>query len=113
MKIDLYKRIFESGPALYLILSPSFEILDASNAYLKATLTKREQIVGKNLFNVFPDNPEDTSATGTANLGDSLKRVLKTKTMDTMAIQKYDVARPDGSGFDVKYWSCFNTPDHE
>ena len=27
-----------------------------------------------------------------------------------MAIQKYDVPRPDGKGFDVKYWSCFNIP---
>lgn len=81
-----YKRIFESGPALYLILSPSFDILDASNAYLSATLTKREHIVGKHLFTVFPDNPEDSTATGTANLRASLERVL----------QKYDVPRPDG-----------------
>lgn len=107
---DLYKKIFESGPALYMILSPSFEILETSDAYNKATLTKRDQVVGKHLFNVFPDNPDDKEATGTSNLRDSLERVLKTKVMDTMAIQKYDVPRPDGSGFDVKYWSCFNTP---
>lgn len=109
-KDDLYKRIFESGPALYLILSPKFQILDATDAYLKATLTKRENIIGKGLFEVFPDNPDDAMATGTANLHASLQRVLKSKVMDTMAIQKYDVARPDGTGFDVKYWSCFNTP---
>ena len=107
---DLYKKIFESGPALYMILSPSFEILETSNAYNKATLTKRDQVVGKYLFSVFPDNPEDKQATGTSNLRDSLERVLKTKVMDTMAIQKYDVPRPDGTGFDIKYWSCFNTP---
>jgi two-component system, sensor histidine kinase and response regulator len=107
---DLYKKIFESGPALYMILSPSFEILETSNAYNKATLTKRDQVVGKYLFSVFPDNPEDKQATGTSNLRDSLERVLKTKVMDTMAIQKYDVPRPDGTGFDLKYWSCFNTP---
>ncbi len=107
---DLYKKIFESGPALYMILSPSFEILETSDAYNKATLTKRDQIVGKHLFSIFPDNPDDKEATGTSNLRDSLERVLKTKTMDTMAIQKYDVARPDGTGFDLKYWSCFNTP---
>ena len=105
-----YKRIFESGPALYLVLSPSFDILDASNAYWSATLTKRENIIEKHLFAVFPDKPDDSTATGTANLRASLERVLQSKSQDTMAIQKYDVPRPDGKGFDVKYWSCFNIP---
>jgi PAS domain-containing protein len=110
METNYYKRIFEAGPALYLILSPSFEILDASNAYLSATLTKREHIIGKHIFTIFPDNPDDSSATGTTNLRASLERVLQSKIQDTMAIQKYDVTRPDGKGFDVKYWSCFNIP---
>ena len=110
MNPDYYKRMFENGPSLFMILSPDFHILDCSNAYLKATLTKREQVVGKHLFEIFPDNPEDKNATGTANLRSSLERVLKTKVQDTMAIQKYDVPRPDGSGFDQKYWSCFNIP---
>lgn len=110
MNPEYYKRIFENGPALFMILSPEFLILDCSNAYLKATLTNREQVVGKHLFEIFPDNPEDKNATGTTNLRASLERVIKTKVQDTMAIQKYDVPRPDGSGFDVKYWSCFNIP---
>lgn len=107
-----FKHIFESAPALFLVLNPKLEIVAVSDAYLQATLTQRENILGKNIFTVFPDNPDDKTATGTANLRSSLEQVIKTKAPDTMAVQKYDIPRPaiSGGGFDVKYWSPFNTP---
>jgi light-regulated signal transduction histidine kinase (bacteriophytochrome) len=80
-----------------------------SDAYLKATMTRREEILGRNLFDVFPDNPADPAATGVANLRASLKRVLKSAAAHTMAIQKYDVRRPDGS-FEERFWSPVNSP---
>src|ERR1700750_2453952 len=69
-----YQKVFESTPALFLLLGAdeSFPILGASDAYLRATYTQREAIVGRTLFEVFPDNPLDEGATGTANLRSSL-----------------------------------------
>ncbi len=104
-----FRLLFESVPGLYLVLTPGLEIAGASDAYLHATLTTREGIVGRHLFDVFPDNPDDPTATGVANLGASLDRVLKFRRPDAMALQKYDVRRPDG-GFEEKYWSPLNTP---
>jgi len=106
-----YQRIFESAPALFLLLraDEGFRILDASDAYLRATYTERDAIVGRSLFEVFPDNPEDPEATGVANLRASLKRVLADGRPDTMAVQKYDVRRPTG-GFEERYWSPVNAP---
>ena len=104
-----FKQIFESSPGLFLVLTPQLEIVAVSNAYLQATLTVRENILGKHIFTVFPDNPNDATATGTSNLRSSLERVVSTKKPDTMAVQKYDIQRP-GGGFGVKYWSPFNTP---
>lgn len=111
MKID-YKSIFESAPGLYLLLDPDFNIIGVSNTYLQATMVTREQILGRNVFEVFPDNPDDPAATGTQNLLDSLTSVLKNKKMNTMAIQKYDIRRPDsaGGGFEERYWSPINCP---
>ena len=39
-------------------------------------------------------------------------RVLKTKSPDTMAVQKYDIRRPlsEGGGFEERYWSPLNSP---
>jgi signal transduction histidine kinase/DNA-binding response OmpR family regulator len=105
-----FRRIFQSSPDLYLLLSPSLVIIDASSAYLAATLTRREAIVGKSLFAVFPDNPDDPAADGVRNLRASLNRVQATGQPDVMALQKYDVPRPDGRGFEVKYWSPCNFP---
>ena len=73
-----YRKIFESSPALFLVLGAddTFPILGASDAYLRATHTERDAIVGRPLFEVFPDNPDDPSATGILNLRSSLKRSL-------------------------------------
>jgi PAS domain S-box-containing protein len=104
-----FRALFESLPGLYLVLTPDLEIVAVSDAYLKATMTRREEILGRNLFGVFPDNPADPAATGVANLRASLNRVLKSAAAHTMAIQKYDVRRPDGS-FEERFWSPVNSP---
>ncbi|HAU1153161.1 TPA: response regulator [Legionella pneumophila] len=107
-----FKSIFDSLPDLYLILDRDFYIIGVSDAYLRATMVGRKQILGKNVFDVFPDNPNDPKATGVKNLHASLQRVLKNKSADTMAIQKYDIQRPAerGGGFEERYWSPINTP---
>ncbi len=105
----IFSNLFESLPGLYLVLAPDLKIVAVSDAYLKATMTKRGEIVGRGLFDVFPDNPDDPGATGTANLRASLDRVHRTAAADTMAIQKYDIRRPDGT-FEERYWSPINSP---
>jgi PAS domain S-box-containing protein len=110
-----FKLLFEKAPGLFLVLRPdppTFTILGASDAYLRATLTQREGIVGRGLFEVFPDNPDDPAASGTSNLRASLERVLATKAADTMAVQKYDIRRPEseGGGFEERFWSPGNSP---
>jgi signal transduction histidine kinase/HPt (histidine-containing phosphotransfer) domain-containing protein/FixJ family two-component response regulator len=107
-----FKFLFESAPGLYLVLSPSLTIIAASDAYLRATKTRREEIIGRGIFDVFPDNPDDPAATGVGNLSASLKRVLQKKQPDAMAVQKYDIPRPqsEGGGFEERYWSPLNAP---
>lgn len=104
--------LFESAPGLYLVLTPELVIVAVSDAYLKATMTTREGILGRGLFDVFPDNPEEIGATGTTNLRASLQRVLQQRAPDAMAVQKYDIRRPEaeGGGFEERYWSPINSP---
>ena len=104
-----FRALFESLPGLFLVLTPDLKILAVSDAYLKATMTKREEILGRGLFDVFPDNPNDSTASGVSNLRASLDHVRKDAVSDTMAIQKYDVRRPDGV-FEERYWSPVNSP---
>jgi len=107
-----FRSLFESAPGCYLVLDPELVIVAVSGAYVRATMTRREQIVGRGLFEVFPDNPDDPEATGVGNLRASLERVRRGRVADAMAVQKYDIRRPDaeGGGFEVRYWSPLNTP---
>src|SRR5688572_15605683 len=93
-----FRALFESAPGLYLVLTPDLVIVAVSEAYLAATMTERSGILGRGLFEVFPDNPEDPQATGVANLRASLERVLELRRADAMAVQKYDIRRPESEG---------------
>ena len=107
-----YKALFQWAPGLFLVLEPDLTIAAVSDAYLKATMTEREDITGRNLFDVFPDNPADPTADGVRNLRASLERVLAKRAPDRMAIQKYDIRLPpeQGGAFEVRYWRPRNTP---
>ena len=107
-----YRAIVEGLPGLFLILNPELIIIGVSDAYARATMTRRETMLGKHLFEVFPDNPDDPAADGVHNLRASLQRVLKSATPDTMAVQKYDVRKPEdeGGAFEERYWTPTNAP---
>ena len=107
-----FRALFESTPGLHLVLAPDLTIVAASEAYLRATFTKREEILGRGIFDVFPDNPDDPTAMGVANLRASLERVLRGGVPDAMAFQKYDIRRTEaeGGGFEERYWSPINSP---
>jgi len=107
-----FQVLFEQAPGLYLVLDTKLRIVAVSDAYLSATMTERGEILGRVIFDVFPDNPNDVRATGVANLRASLERVRQSRAADAMAVQKYDIQRPkvDGGGFEVRYWSPVNSP---
>jgi signal transduction histidine kinase len=107
-----FRLIFESVPGLYLILTPDLTIVAVSDAYLQATKTQRQDVIGRGIFDVFPDNPDELGATGVSNLHASLKRVVSERAVDTIAVQKYDIRRPEseGGGFEERYWSPTNSP---
>ena len=110
-----FQSLFESCPGLILILasdSPHFTIVAANNDYLLSTMTKREEILGRGIFDVFPDNPKDPKAMGSANVLASLTRVLKSKAPDTVAVIKYDILRLEssGGGYEERYWSPTHSP---
>jgi signal transduction histidine kinase len=106
-----FELLFQQSPDILLVLlpdAPRYTMVAATDARIAATHVSRETL-GRGLFEVFPDNPDDPAATGTSNLRASLDRVVATRKPDTMAVQKYDIRGPDGS-FTSKYWSPKNLP---
>jgi diguanylate cyclase (GGDEF)-like protein len=106
-----FRLLFEESPDNLLVLlpdAPRYTMVAATRARLSATHTTSE-ILGRGLFELFPDNPDDPAATGTSNLRASLERVLKTRQPDTMPVQRYDIRSAEGT-FEARYWSPKNLP---
>src|ERR1017187_1110327 len=111
-RVPDFRALFNAVPGLYLVLLPDdpvFTIAAVNKAYAAATLTSPDEIIGQGLFDIFPDNPDDPNASGVENLRASLRQVIATRAKHAMAVQKYDIQRPEG-GFEERFWSPLNAP---
>ncbi|MDR6980714.1 PAS domain-containing protein [Streptomyces sp. 3330] len=86
-----YAALFAATPSPYLVLGPDLVIVEVNQAYLKATGRTRKDLLGRFVFDAFPDNPADPAADGVRNLNASLHRVPDSRRSDAMALQKYDI----------------------
>ncbi|MFC8750296.1 ATP-binding protein [Pseudomonas oryzihabitans] len=109
-----FQLLFEALPHLVLVLTPGpdFIMVAANEGRLRGTNTRREDCIGRSIFEVFARNPDGQSEFGAGVLRASLERVVQTGRPDRMAITKYDIPRPasEGGGFEVRYWSPLNVP---
>jgi PAS domain-containing protein len=104
-----YRLVFDAMPGMCLILDGAFRIVAQNADHAKATLSKNKDIVGKGLFEVFPDNPADYHAYGVATVRESLVKVMQTRAPDVMPTIRYDV-QPESGPFEARYWVITNTP---
>ncbi|TNC05404.1 PAS domain S-box protein [Methylobacterium terricola] len=80
-----------------------------NEAYLHATMTDRKAIIGRPLFEVFPDDPAVPNVFGERNLRASLDRAIQSRSPDRMAVQHYNIRRPDGV-FEERHWRPLSIP---
>ncbi|WP_020661194.1 PAS domain-containing protein [Amycolatopsis benzoatilytica] len=104
-----FEAVFLAGPSATAVLSREFVILAVNHAYEAVSGHSREDLIGRNVFQAFPDDPRDPG--GARALRASLDRVLATRQRHAMALQRYDVAVPDRPGVvEQRYWSPVNAP---
>jgi hypothetical protein len=110
-----FQALFESVPGQLLVLAPDppqFTILAATDEYLRAVMKRREELVGRPVFEALPDNPDDPDRSAEKNSRASFGRAIETRSPDTMAVQKHSIVLPEseGGGYAERYWSPMNTP---
>jgi len=106
-----YQAVFESLPVPLLLLRPDLTMINANEAYCRISGRSSRELTGQRVLDAFPDNPSEPAASGTQNLGDSLRRVLDSGKPDVMALQRYDVEAPEYPGhFEERYWCPVNVP---
>lgn len=102
-----YGGLFNASPNPYLVLDRALNIVGANQAYLAATKRELTDIVGRWAWDAFPTDPETLKQSI-----DSFERVIRTRQADTMALLRFDIARPqaDGGGMETRHWSVTHTP---
>jgi len=108
-----FSQVFQLLPAPSVLLlpdAPKFTIAAVNNAYLEAVNVKEEDLIGKGIFEVFPENPEDKISNGRENSRNSLNSVIAKKESHKIPLQKYHVVFPGTSEIKVKYANIQNIP---
>ena len=107
-----YQSLFRATSMPTLVLDTRLFIVEVNDAYLKATGRIREQLVGRNVFNAFPDSPDNANSTSLETLRESFERVLQNREVDKIPLLKYNIplGNPANREFEERYWSPVNTP---
>jgi signal transduction histidine kinase len=102
-------HVFETIPDLYLILSPEFHILTASNAYLWALSKPREVLLNTPIDIVCSIYTEDEQTL--YDLVACLIAVVQTGESQSMPVQRFDGLKRNAVNMAVEnYWQVSNTP---
>jgi len=106
-----FREEFDRSPVAFALFDPGprLELVAMNDAYVRLTGVPREAVIGKPLFEAFPDNPENPAADGIANFFASLRTAARTRKPHAMAPQRYDLEAPDGR-FAERHWRLVNRP---
>ncbi len=108
---DFY-ALFRHLPGIFLVTLPDFTIVAASDDLLRTTLTWREDITGRSMFEVFPDNPAGDNPDGIKKLEASLRSVVASGVPHSIRLLRYDIENrvaADGTWIE-KFWTVITRP---
>ncbi len=106
-----YTAVFAVLPSPCLMLGTDLVVADANPAFCEAAGRSRAELVGRYLFDVFPNNTADPEADGMETLKASLHRVLSCGQTDHMALQRYDIpVAGSPEVFKERWWTAINVP---
>ncbi len=103
--------VFNQTDSAYLVVDRELVVRAVNRAYLEVTGRERDELVGRYVFDAFPNNPAVPDVDAVRTLKTSLESVLRYGRRDRLHIQRYDV--PGGAAEDdfvVKYWAPVNSP---
>lgn len=102
-----FERLFDVLPGPHMVLDRNLSYVAANEAYERATMRERADLLGRYLFDLFPNDGD-----GGRRLRASFERVFETGERDTLAYIPYDIPRPaaQGGGMEQRFWTAVHTP---
>lgn len=106
------RSLFQAAPDPYLVLDRNFRVVAVNRAYLQVTMAAGDEITGRSVFELFPQNPDHSDPDALNGLKASLERVLELRSTDVIELQRQQIRLPAaaGGGFAERLWSITNTP---
>jgi hypothetical protein len=102
---------FQARWAPYMLIDADWRIRAVNTAHEWVSTRPRDSLLGRPLFEVFPDNPADPEANGVANLSRSLETTFRRGARHWMGVQRYDLPDMQSPGeFIYKVWMPVNSP---
>ncbi|MFF9915536.1 PP2C family protein-serine/threonine phosphatase [Streptomyces sp. NPDC013457] len=106
-----YGAVFRALPGMVALLTPELLYADANEDFLRLAGRTRDQLVGRYIFDVFPEHPDEPAAAGMRETRESMLRVVASGERDTMALLRYDIEDSERPGRWVEhFWSPVNAP---
>lgn len=106
-----YAAVFRALPGMVALLTPELVYVDVNEDFERLAGRTREQLMGRYIFDVFPENPNDPAAAGMRETRESMLRAVATGERDTMAVLRYDIEDPQRPGhWHEHFWSPVNAP---
>ena len=105
-----FSALFAGIPTAYLVMDRDLVIVEANDAYLSLLGYRREQLVGRAVFEAFPPEPSALAADGSNPLQTSFERARDTGVADQMPLLNYDVVSPVTGVVEQRYWSLISAP---
>ncbi|NVI97968.1 response regulator [Myxococcus sp. AM009] len=107
-----FKTLFDISPNPYMLLDRELRYVAANPAYLRVTASKLDELLGRNVFEAFPDDPSDPNNANLRQLRESFLRVLEKRAPDILALIAYRVPQLTNQGIvnSHRYWSATHIP---
>lgn len=101
---EKFIELFQVLPSPYMVIDTELTYVAVNDAYLEAVDRSAADLVGRKLFEEFPNDGESGE-----RLRDSLMRVIETGKSDTLSHIHYAIPRKDGS-LEDRYWTAVHFP---
>jgi PAS domain-containing protein len=102
-----FAALFQSLPSPYMVLDRRLNFVDANEAYCRVTERAREELIGRNVFALFPN-----AGPSGRRLRESFERVLETGRPHSLPLLSYPIPLPRSRAGELamRYWSAVHTP---
>ncbi|MEO8936591.1 MAG: response regulator [Burkholderiaceae bacterium] len=107
-----YRTLFLVSPNAYVVVTADYGVTEVNDAFLRLAHRQRDDVIGRNLFDAFPAEPDGSLPNDASALKQSIDRVFDTGQPDAVPFFRYSIALDtvEGRGYRDCIWRASHHP---